>query len=200
MPPLDVTKFLFYASWCHPLTSLGTISAHTSSQMLQIYMFKLCVFFVVVCICCACLMRRILVSICCCRWFMSFVVLLLSFLVVICRLWLRLAFFIVYDISGCQHCLFLCALVCVCVLQADSNHISVLDPCHYFCNHFHCCVVCWNCVWMRVSVLQLFFQGSFFFVHLVETLLCTMLATCPGVLRCLWHQCECRLASAKSLG
>ena len=45
VPPLDVTKFLFYASWCHPLTSLGTISAHTSSQMLQIYMFKLCVFF-----------------------------------------------------------------------------------------------------------------------------------------------------------
>ena len=146
MPPLDVTKFLFYASWCHPLTSLGTISAHTSSQMLQIYMFKLCVLFVVVCICCACLMRRILVSICCCHWFMSVVVFLLSLLVVICRLWLRFAFFIVYDISGCQHCLFLCALVCVpvCVLQADSNHISVLDPCHYFCNHFHCCIVCWN--------------------------------------------------------
>ncbi len=110
--------------------------------------------------------------------------------------------FIVYDISGCQHCLFLCALVCVpvSVLQADSNHISVLDPCHYFCNRFHCCIVCWTGVQMRVSVMQLSFQGSFFVVHLVETLLCTMLATCPGVLRCLWHQCECRLASAKSLG
>ena len=97
---LDATRFLFHVSrchpltsptfsstrsWCHPLTSLGTISAHTSSQMLQIYMFKLCVLFVVVCICCACLMRRILVSICCCHWFMSFVVVLLSFLVVICR-------------------------------------------------------------------------------------------------------------------
>ena len=50
----------------------------------------------------------------------------LSFVVVV-----RICFN-VYDISGCQHCLFLCALVCVpvCVLQADSNHISVLDPCH----------------------------------------------------------------------
>ncbi len=87
---------------------------------------------------------------CCCRFVLSFVV---------CGCDSHL---FVYDISGCQHCLLLCALVCVCVLQADSNHISVLDPCHYFCNHFHCCVVCWNGVWMRVSVLQLFFQGSFF--------------------------------------
>ena len=81
-------------------------------------MFKLCVLFVVVCICCACLMRRILVSICCCHWFMSFVVFLLSFLVVICRLWLRFAFCLLFTtfqvVNIVCFCVHLCAYRYVC--------------------------------------------------------------------------------------
>ena len=119
---LDATRFLFPVSRCHPLTSLGTISAHTSSQMLQMYMFKLCVLFVVVCICCACFMRRILVSICCCRWCMSFVVLLLSFLVVICRLWLRFAFVCLRHFRLSTLFAFVCTCVRMCVAGGFQSH------------------------------------------------------------------------------